>query len=160
MWDIEASGGPLYTLAVWSADLVRWLLDTEVVETHGAAKYTELKQTGGTLGYDAFATLKLANGIVANLQYSGTVTPSASSNWLDVIGDSTGVLHAEGNESVTLYDDEPAKSEWSLKEHGAKMWGHQQQDEHFIQCLREGRAPSIKPEDGRKAMEIAEQIAK
>ncbi len=160
MWKREESGGPLYTLAVWSTDLVRWLFETEVVETTGAVKYTPLEQFGGTFGYDAFASLELANGMVASLQYSGSVASSASSNWLEVVGDSTGVLHAESNESVTLYGKDPAKSEWVVKQHGAKMWGHYQQDEHFIQCLLEGKTPSVTPDDGRKAMVIAEQIAK
>ena len=31
MWQIEKSGGPLFTLSVWSIDLVRWLFDSEIV---------------------------------------------------------------------------------------------------------------------------------
>ena len=40
------------------------------------------------------------------------------------------------------------------------MWGHLQQDEYFIQCLSQGKEPSIKPADGRRAMEIAMEIAR
>ncbi len=30
MWQIDKSGGPLFTLSVWSIDLIRWLFDTEI----------------------------------------------------------------------------------------------------------------------------------
>ena len=40
------------------------------------------------------------------------------------------------------------------------MWGHLQQDEYFVKCLRQGKQPSITAEDGRKAMEIADKIAR
>ncbi len=39
------------------------------------------------------------------------------------------------------------------------MWGHLQQDEYFVNCIRDGRAPEITPQDGLKAIEIALQIA-
>ena len=58
------------------------------------------------------------------------------------------------------FGDDPVKTEWNVKEPGARMWGHVQQDEHLIGCLREGKQPSITPDDGRKAMEVALQIAK
>ncbi len=160
MWKIDESGGPLYTLSVWSIDLVRWLFGADVAETHAVATYTELAKTGGTLGYDAYGALKMDNGIAVSLQYSGSVTGSAASNCLEVIGDTTLVIHAEGNESVTLHGEDPTRTEWALREHGARMWGHQQQDEHFVQCLIDGKAPSISPQDGRAAMEVAEIIAR
>lgn len=159
MWQVEESGGPLYTLSVWSIDLVRWLLGAEIRTVHAAASYTVLEKLGGTLGYDASATLELEGDVVASLQYSGTVAPSASVNRLEVVGDSTGVIRAEGNESVVLYDEEPAKTEWNVKQPGAGMWGHQQQDEYFVRCLLDGREPDITAEDGRRAMEVALDIA-
>jgi predicted dehydrogenase len=159
VWDVAKSGGPLYTLAVWSIDLLRWLLDTEVAEVHATAKYTRLEKFGGTLGYDASATLRMANGVVGCLQYSGSVAHAASTSTLEVIGDSTCLVKATDNDIVTLLGEDPVKTEWNVKAQGAGMWGHQQQDEHFIDCIRHGRTPCITPEDGRKAMEIAAQIA-
>jgi predicted dehydrogenase len=159
MWNRESSGGPLFTLSVWSIDMFRWLLDSEITEASGVANYTVLDQFGGTLGYDASATLKFANGVVGCLQYSGTVTPAASTSYLEVVGSSTHVLKATGNETVTSYAESPRVTEWFVKEPGARQWGHYQQDQHFIECLLAGRAPSITPEDGRKAMEIALKIA-
>lgn len=160
MWKVEESGGPLYTLAVWSIDLLRWLFDTEIVDVQAAVKYTVLEKFGGTLGYDACATLKLASGVVGSLQYSGSVTHSASTSALEVVGDSTHVIKAAGNDKVTLFSEDPTKTEWDVKQPGAGMWGHLQQDEYFVRCIRDGQAPQITPEDGLKAMEIALQIAK
>lgn len=159
VWDLEQSGGPLFTLAVWSIDLFRWLLDTEITQVSSTTKYTELAQFGGTLGYDAYASVKMANGVVGCLQYSGSVNESATSCSLEVVGSSTSVIKADGNETVTLFGEDPRKTEWNVKEPGPRMWGHLQQDEHFVRCLLEGRSPMIAPEDGRKAMEVAVQIA-
>ncbi len=160
MWNVEMSGGPLYTLSVWSIDLIGWLFNTEISDVWAAAKYTRLDKFGGTLGYDGSATLKLANGVVGCLQYSGTVAGSASTCALEIIGDKTHVLRTCDNHSVTLFGEEPAEAKWDVREPGARMWGHMQQDEHFVQCIREQRRPEITPADGRRAMEIAQQIAK
>jgi predicted dehydrogenase len=160
VWNLKESGGPLYTLAVWSIDLVRWLLKTEVKDVHSAVKYTPLPRYGGTMGYDACAAAELANGVSACFQFSGTVAESASSCVFEVVGSSTAVAKTTAHEAVTLYDDEPYETKWLVKQGGPRMWGHQQQDEHFVQCLLEGKAPSITPEDGRKAMEVAAKIAK
>ncbi len=158
MWKLAESGGPLYTLSVWSIDLLRWLFQTEIVEVHAAVKYSPLQKLGGTLGYDAAATVRLANGIVGSLQYSGNVTRVSSTSRLEVVGDSNCLLDATWNDKLTVFGDDPAKTEWNLGEPGPRMWGHQQMDEYFVRCIQQGRAPSITPQDGRRAMEIALQI--
>lgn len=159
MWKLDVSGGPLYTLAVWSIDLVRWLFDTEIASAEPSVKYTPLPSTGGTLGYDAFVSIRLANGMVGGLQYSGTVNRAAAKSSLEVVGDATRTLMAEDNDRVTLFSDQPERTVWNVKETGPRMWGHQQQNEYFVQCLREGRTPELTPEDGRQAMEVALKIA-
>jgi predicted dehydrogenase len=145
---------------VWSIDLLRWLTGSDFVEVHATTKYTQLEQFGGTLGYDAFAAVRLSNGVVGSLQYSGSVNDAATTSVLEVVGDSTCVLNASNNDIVTLLGESPAKTEWNVKQRGPGMWGHQQQNEHLIQCLLGGRQPDITPEDGRKAIEIALEIAK
>ncbi len=158
MWNLEASGGPLYTLSVWSIDLMRWLLESEVAEIHAATKYTTLDKFGGTLGYDASASLRMASGVVCCLQYSGSVNSAASTSRMEVVGDSNCLVDATWNDTVTLFDDDPARTEWKVGQKGPRMWGHLMQDEHFVKCLQEGTAPSITPLDGRRAMEVALEI--
>jgi predicted dehydrogenase len=160
VWKVEESGGPLFTLAVWSIDLLRWLVGSEVTRVEAAAKYTVLEECGGTLGYDACAALRFGNGVVGSLQYSGTVAGPASTSCLEVVGSSTQLLQATGNDTLRLIGEKPARTEWHLKEPGPRAWGHQQQDEYFVRCLLEGRTPEITAEDGRKAMEIALRIAR
>jgi predicted dehydrogenase len=160
VWDVEETGGPLFTLSVWSLDLMRWLNDAEIVEVHPVTKYTPLEQFGGTLGYDSFCNLRLSNGVVACIEYSGSVASSVSSSLLEVIGDSTSVLRATDNDRVILVGEDPEKTEWNVKEPGPRMWGHEQQDEHFVRSILDGTAPCIAPEDGRKAMEVALQIGR
>ncbi|MBM3998656.1 MAG: Gfo/Idh/MocA family oxidoreductase [Planctomycetes bacterium] len=160
MWQVDKSGGPLFTLSVWSIDLIRWLFNTEITSVAPAVKYTPLAKTGGTLGYDAYVTLRLANGMVACLQYSGSVNHASAKSNLEVIGDSTCMISAEDNDRVILFGESPEKTIWNVKEQGPKMWGHQQQNEYFVRCVQEGRAPEVRPEDGRRAMEIALQIAR
>jgi predicted dehydrogenase len=158
MWDEKVSGGPLFTLAVWSIDLLRWLTDSEIEQVYASAKYTRLDRYG-TIGYDASAVLKLADGVVGCLQYSGSVARSAAACALEVIGDATKVLRASDNDSVVIAADEPARTEWNVKQPGPQMWGHQQQDAYLVECIKHGRKPAITPEDGRRAMEIALRIA-
>jgi predicted dehydrogenase len=158
MWNLDESGGPLFTLSVWSIDLMRWLLGTDVTELSATTKYTTLDKFGGTLGYDASATFRMANGVTGCLQYSGSVNPASSTSRLEVVGDSNCLVDATWNDTVTLFDEDPAKTEWKVGQPGPSMWGHMQQDTHFIQCLQQGKVPSITPQDGRRAMEIALQI--
>lgn len=158
VWDFEKSGGPLYTLAVWSIDLLRWLTRSEIISVGAAAKYTVLPQFGGTQGYDASACLKFANGMVGCLQYSATVGESSTVSALEVIGDANTFVSAVNNDTCTLLAGDPAKSEWKMKEPPHRMWGHAQMDEYLVRCLSEGRVPEITPEDGRKAMEVAVKI--
>ncbi len=160
VWNVEQSGGPLFTLSVWSIDLIRWLFDSEVADVQAAVKYTRLERFSGTLGYDAMATLTLANGVVGDLRYSGSVVGSAAECGLEVVGDATSVLRAADNDSLTLFAKDPAQTTWKLRESGPKMWGHQQQDEYFIGCIQAKQPPEITPADGGKAMEVAGRLAR
>jgi predicted dehydrogenase len=159
VWQFDQSGGPLFTLSVWSIDLVAWLLDAEIDEVQASTRYTRLEQLCGTLGYDACATLRLGNGCVASMQFSGSVARSAAGSSLKIIGDSNKLLRANDNDRVTLLGDDPAKTEWDVRQPGPMMWGHQQQDEHFVRSILAGRRPDIVPADGRRAMEVALKIA-
>ena len=160
MWKMEESGGPLYTLAVWSIDLLRWLTRSDIVQVTAATKYTVLPKFGGTFGYDASASVKFGNGMVGCLQYSATVGESSTVSALEIIGDANTFISAVGNDTCTLLAEDPCKSEWKMKEPGPRMWGHAQMDEYYVRCVLEGRTPDITPADGRRAMEIAWQIAK
>ena len=68
-------------------------------------------------------------------------------------------IKANWNNELTLFGHDPDKSDWIFREGGGhRQWGHMQMDEHFVDCILEGRQPSILPEDGRRAVEIALKI--
>jgi len=43
---------------------------------------------------------------------------------------------------------------------GARVWGHRQLDEHFIDCVINKKKPQVTAEDGIIAVEIAKNIVK
>ncbi len=158
MWDFSKSGGPLFTLSVWSIDLMRWLTGSEIGHCHANRHYCRLDSLE-TLGYDASVTLAFESGATGSLQYSGSVPASAAECTLSVIGDASKVVRTWDHDRVELLGDDPTRTEWNVGHSGARMWGHFQQNQHLIDSLIAGEAPSITAADGLKAMEIAEIIA-
>jgi predicted dehydrogenase len=160
-WDERKSGGgPAFTLSVWSIDLLRWLLKADVEEVHSALRDVRLGELGGTVGYTSLAILRFSNGAVATLQFSGLVRPSMSTSRLEVMGDNMNGLVATGNNGLALHDSDPNQQEWIFREKGAKVWGHYQEDEHFVKSILQNKEPLITGEDALKAQEVATRILK
>ena len=159
VWNLEETGGPLFTLAVWSIDLMRWLTGADFVDMNAAVEHFPIEKLGGTLGYNAFVNYRFPGNVVANLQTSGSVAHMCSTSILEVIGDNTCSIKANWNNELIFFGEDPGKSEWQFRERGGhRVWGHMQMDEHFADCIIEGRQPSILPEDGRRAVEISAKI--
>lgn len=160
-WDIEKSGGyPDFTLSVWSIDLLRWLLDAEVIEVEWKSSYVPLKEYGGVLGYNTMGLLRFATGAVAALHFSSMVAPAAGTSRLEVFGDKTLSIQANWNDSLTLIGQDPERQEWLFREGGTKVWGHYQLDEYFIQCVLGKLKPKITAEDAAKSIEVASKMVK
>jgi predicted dehydrogenase len=159
VWNLKETGGPLFTLAVWSIDLMRWLLGADFTDVNACVEHFPIEKFGGTLGYNAFVNYKFPGGVIGALQTSGSVAHACSTSILEVIGDNTRSIKANWNNELTLFGHDPDKSDWIFREGGGhRTWGHMQMDEHFVDCIQEGRQPSILPEDGRRAVEIALKI--
>lgn len=160
-WDIEQSGGyPDFTLSVWSIDMFRWMFETEISDVEWMTNYPKIEKYGGILGYNTMGLIKMSNGIVGSLHYGASVTPSASISRLEVYGDNTNVLHAINVDKIILYGPEQKPQEWNLDVKGARVWGHRQLDEHFIECILHKKKPQVTVEDGIKAQEVAQKIVK
>lgn len=158
-WDEKRSGGgPGFTLSVWSIDLLRWLLGAEIVDVHSAWNEPVLAMFGGTKGYCSLSVLKFSSGAVATLQFSGLVRPAASVSKLEILGDNMNSLTATGNDAVTLCGDDPDEQHWTLREPGSRVWGHYQEDQHFVECIVKHNQPIMTGEDALKAQEIATKI--
>jgi len=160
-WDVQKSGGyPDFTLSVWSLDMIRWMFQSDIENVQWMTNYKEIEKHGGIIGYNTVGLIKLSNGIVGNLHYSASVTPSASTARLEIYGDNTNVLHAVWFNKIVVYGQEPQPQEWNLDVKGTKVWGHRQIDEHFIECILRNKKPRVTTEDAIKAMEAAQKMVK
>jgi predicted dehydrogenase len=158
-WDDKKSGGgPGFTLSVWSIDLLRWLLRAEVVDVHSTWNEPVLQAFGGTIGYCSLSVLKFSNGTVATLQFSGLVRPAIGISRLEIVGDNTSSLTATNNDAITFYGEDPHEQHWDLREPGSRVWGHYQEDQHFVDCILNKKQPIITGEDAIKAQEVATKI--
>jgi predicted dehydrogenase len=77
---------------------------------------------------------------------------------LEVLGDNTNSILSEENDRLTLFGSDPQKQMWIFRESGAKVWGHYQEDEHFIQSILQNKQPDITTDDALKAQEVATKI--
>jgi len=160
-WNIKISGGyPDFTLSVWSIDMIRWMLESEIENVEWMGNYPKFEKYGGILGYNTMGLIKLSNGIVGSLHYSASVNPSASTSRLEVYGDNTNVLHAIWYDKIVLYGSSQEPQEWNLDVKGTRVWGHRQADEHFIECILHKKQPKVSLEDAIKAQEVAQKITK
>jgi predicted dehydrogenase len=59
---------------------------------------------------------------------------------------------------VTLCADDPDEQHWTLREPGARVWGHYQEDEHFVNCIANHKQPIMTGDDALKAQDVATKI--
>lgn len=156
--DKKTGGGPGFTLSVWSIDLLRWLFGAEVVDVHSAWNEPVLSMFGGTKGYCSLSVLKFSNGVPVTLQFSGLVRAAAALSKLEILGDNTSSITATNNDSVTLFGEDPDEQHWTTREPGSKVWGHYQEDQHFIECILNHKQPIMSGQDALKAQEVATKI--
>jgi len=158
-WDEKKTGGgPGFTLSVWSIDLLRWLFGAEIVKVHSAWNEPVLPMLGGTKGYCSLSVLAFSNGVVATLQFSGLVRPASGISKLEILGDNMNGLTATNNDTVTLYGEDPDEQHWILREPGSRVWGHYQEDQHFVNCILNHKQPIMSGDDALKAQEVATTI--
>ena len=155
-WDVKKSGGlPDFTLSVWSIDLVRWLLGTEIKSVHWTANYAPVEGVDDFEGYHTMGIIKLANGTVGTLHYGSTLAPGLGTSSLEVYGSNGKILQAMWNNSLALIGENLEKEEWAFEEKGPRVWGHYQLDSYFIDCILQGKTPSFDADDAIKAQAIA-----
>jgi predicted dehydrogenase len=160
-WNVEKSGGyPDFTLSVWSLDMIRWMFKSDIEHVQWMTSYPPIEKCGGILGYNTMGIIKLSNGMIGSLHYSASVTPAASTSRLEVYGDNTNVLHAIWYNKIALYGQDQQPQEWNLDVKGARVWGHRQADEYFIQCILQNKRPEVTTEDAIKAIETAQKMTK
>ncbi len=123
------------------------------------SNYAPLPENDNYIGYNTVGIIKLSDGAVGTLHYSASVAPGEGTSRLEIFGNNAKVLKARWNNYLSL-NEEGTKKEWEFKERGTKVWGHYQIDSYFIECILEGRGPSVTVEDAIKAESIAKKIVK
>jgi len=159
-WNVEKSGGyPHFTLSVWSIDLARWLLGSEIDLVQWVSNYAPLTGVNNFLGYNTMGVIKLSSGAVGVLHYCATVSPREGTSRLEVFGDNTKTLKANWNNYLALTGG-GSKEEWTFKEKGTRVWGHYQIDAYFVECILQGKKPSVTVEDAIKAQTVAAKMVR
>ncbi|MEM3041796.1 MAG: Gfo/Idh/MocA family oxidoreductase, partial [Nitrososphaerota archaeon] len=127
-WNVKESGGyPDFTLSVWSIDLARWLLSSEIDEAQWVSNYAQLTGVQNFLGYNTMGLARFSSGAVGVFHYCATVSPGEGTSRLEVFGDNTRMVKANWNNYLAL-TGEGSKEEWAFAEKGTKVWGHYQID--------------------------------
>jgi UDP-N-acetylglucosamine 3-dehydrogenase len=154
-WFIDpelAGGGAVLDHTVHVADVMRWLLRSEVTEV-----YAEVDTLLHDVPVDdcGLLSLRFENGVVATLDTSWS-RPSTFSTWGDVtmrIVGTKGVLHLDAfGQNGSLWE------EGAIPSHRYVGWGDSSDGAlvgEFVASIREGRSPSITGEDGLRAAEVA-----
>ncbi len=148
-----AGGGSVMDHTVHLADVLRWYLNSEVVEVYGQTNLIIHREavdveTGGLV------MLTFANGTFATIDCSWS-RPLNYPTWgglaLDLIGE-RGVVSVDAfRQNLTAYDnraEHPVYLPWGSDADGAMLT-------EFVSAIREERAPRVTGYDGYKALEIA-----
>jgi predicted dehydrogenase len=154
-WNKEKSGGyPDFTLSVWSIDLYRWLINSEIEKVNWVTNYSFLDDAQEMKGYNTLGLIRFSNGCIGTLQYSATVSKGEGTSNLAIYGDNTKTLKARWNETLVITGNK-LKQTWEFKEKGTKVWGHYQIDAHFIECISKGKQPKLSVQDAIESQKIA-----
>lgn len=160
IWNKEKTGGLVSMFSPFAIDLLCYLLNSEVTRVYSTINCLPMKNFGGLESFNAAINFSFSNGAMALIEYSCLARLAMETNRVEIIGKNHNSLRALGNNQLIFYDEEPNIQQWIFYERGTKVWGHYQQDEHFLKCILEDKEPIITPEDARKAQEIAVAIIK
>jgi predicted dehydrogenase len=147
-----AGGGAVMDHTVHLADVMRWYLQSEVVQVYAQTNHILYAdsvdvETGGLL------MLTFANGVFATIDCSWSKPP-----YYPTWGGLTfsmitahGVVYLDAfKQNLTLYRDALKRAVWNY-------WGsdaNQAMLEDFVQAVREDRPPRVTGQDGLSALEI------
>ncbi len=154
-WKLDG-GGAIMNQSVHYVDLLLWMMG-EPAEIYAYAETLAHKIEVEDI---AVAVIKFKNGAVGVLEGSTDLYPGFAEQ-LEVHGENGTVMLEGGNVKAWHFkDEEQKKQEEAGGSSGAGdaaaigVEGHQTQLEDFSRAIRENREPYIKPEEGRRAIEV------
>lgn len=148
-----AGGGAVMDHTVHLADLMRWYLNSEVVEVYAQtnrifhADEVDV-ETGGLL------MLTFANGVFATIDCSWSKPPYYPT-WggltFELVTDRGAVMVDAFKQNLTIYRHDLKRAAWSY-------WGsdaNQAMMNEFVAAIRDDRTPRVTGVDGYRAIEVA-----
>lgn len=147
----QSGGGAVLDHTVHMVDIMRWLLNEEVIEVHATVDsyfhQVEIDDAG-------LLTLEFSNGVIASHDASWSrfsEYPMWGDATIEVIGTKQTVKVDAFAEHLRVFSNNSKSLEYQF--FGNDMDFGLILD--FIDCVKEGRAPSITGFDGLKSMEVA-----
>jgi inositol 2-dehydrogenase len=154
--DPAHSGGLIVDMAIHDFDLARWLVGSEVarVSAEGATLVCDELRAVGDID-NAVINLRFASGAIGNVEVSRNAFYGYDIR-TEVLGSEGAVtIGAHGHTPVLLLTR--AGGQHDLMPYLLERFGdaYRAQLQHFVDCLRDGRAPSVGGADGLAALKIA-----
>ncbi|MBI4183963.1 MAG: inositol 2-dehydrogenase [Proteobacteria bacterium] len=155
---VEVSGGLFRDMTIHDFDMARWLLGEEPVEVFAAASALVDPAIAALGDVDTAAvTLRTRSGALAVITNSRRAVYGYDQR-VEVLG-AKGMVRAENRTPTTVETFTEAgvsrdKPLHFFLERYAESY--RAELDHFIACVGDGKAPSVGPDDGRKALLIAE----
>ena len=151
------SGGLVLDMGIHDFDLARWLMSSEVerVSAEGALLVCEDFATVGDID-NAVINLRFASGALGNVEVSRNARYGYDV-WTEVLGSEGAVVvgRTAGAGAIQLLVPEGDQNDDTP--HFVRRFGaaYRAQIEHFVECLRQDRRPSVGGADALAAFEIA-----
>jgi predicted dehydrogenase len=146
-----AGGGAVMDHTVHVADVLRWYLDSPVVEVYAAT--TSLLHPGLPVETGGLLMLTFANGVFASLDCSWS-RPPYYATWgnvaFEMVTDRGAVLVDAFRQNLTVYRHDlqrPTTAHWGSDNDQAML-------ADFLQAVRAGRPPRVTGLDGLRATEV------
>lgn len=148
-----AGGGAVMDHVVHLTDLLRWYLDSEVVEVFAETNAILYSDTVNEVETGGLVSLKFDNDTFATIDCSWSKPPYYPT-WgglaMELVGEGGFTTVDAFRQKLTVYSHERRRPVYA-------PWGSDADQglvDEFAACIRENRAPSITGDDGLKATEV------
>jgi predicted dehydrogenase len=149
-----AGGGALMDHIVHLADVLRWYLQSEVVEVFAEANHIlYAEQTQSDVETGGMVMLTFANGVFASIDCSWSKPPYYPT-WgglgMEIVAEKALITVDAFKQRATVYRHDlqrPVFANWGSDANLGMI-------QEFISAIRENRQPSVTGQDGLKALEI------
>jgi len=148
-----AGGGAVMDHTVHLADLLRWMLHSEVVEVYAQTNHILYANEAPEVETGGLLLLTFANGTFASIDCSWN-KPAYYPTWggltMGWVAEKGFVTVDPFRQVMPVYSHDAGRARWAF-------WGSdmdQAMVDEFAACIREDRPPLISGEDGLRALEV------